>query len=402
VSPVRFNLKALAQNALVRAEHRDAEKLRRAMQRLKVLCEEAGFNFAALRAALAVIATLRVKGVDMCVTLWLVGPSGCGKTTIARLLFGQEHVVRRDRFTVAAFAGHKADDDLKTLKEKHLLPKLQDKILLTKELASITRGHPDAVEEKFGVITHILDGDGDTSHTGAHGLIAYDYPIRFAWIGCSTPFEKHVWRVISGCGPRILNFVFSHPDNSLGATRDRLKRQQPHLYEARVEQGRKYVREVFEILLPTDFSPHDLQVEVSDRCYDHIIERAIQVAYGRGYADVDRREDPQRMLTILLAIAKGLALLDGSRMVAEDGLPIIDHIALGSMAEKRGLIGSALITAGANGLTISELQEVLGKSRNTIDSMLKDLVERELVEQFETHTGTVGAPATRFRLRRIG
>ena len=48
-----------------------------------------------------------------------------------------------------------------------LLPKIKDKTLITKELGPVFQGKVQDVQERFAVLTSVLDGQGFVSNSGA-------------------------------------------------------------------------------------------------------------------------------------------------------------------------------------------------------------------------------------------
>src|SRR5215467_14780357 len=87
----------------------------------------------AVRVALAVIASLSLKGRDNCVVLVYEGVSGQGKSITIRLLMPDQpithqHLIRIDDFTPASFVSHAANRSREQLQNIDLLPRIVDKV----------------------------------------------------------------------------------------------------------------------------------------------------------------------------------------------------------------------------------------------------------------------------------
>jgi hypothetical protein len=388
------DIEQIRRNALMRERIRGAQALEDAMGDLRRICEEAQFCFGAVEAVLAAAATLLLKGAGTCVVLILVGAASAGKTTIARMLFKHRMVIRKDRFTLAAFVSHKADEDISTLKKKHLLPIVKDKILVTKELAPIFRGRESDLVNSFSFLASLLDGLGDASHSGAQGGIDYSEPHRFTWIGCTTPFSKEVWKVMAQLGSKLLFFRI---DGS-GATLDDLMSMDEVRYEENVERSTECVSRVLDALFSPEIELRSLDVAVPPLIRRRVALLSQSLSIGRAIGGADP-EDPKRVLTLLLNLAKGRALVYGRRQLIEEDLSLAEHVVLSSMPGRRGEALCALQAASPNSVTVADLQVALHCAEGTARAALVDLVTLGLAEQFEAASVKPGQPASRFRLR---
>jgi hypothetical protein len=87
-----------------------------------------------------------------------------------------------------------------------LLPKLKDKVLLTKELAPLFRGSDDELRANFATLTAVLDGKGHVSASGVHGTRGYDGRIVFNWLGGTTPIPARTDVIMGQMGNRLLRY----------------------------------------------------------------------------------------------------------------------------------------------------------------------------------------------------
>jgi hypothetical protein len=128
----------------------------------------------ALKAALDVICSLSLKERTNPVALILEGPSGRGKSTVINMCepcldATRKVLYRLDSFTPKSFVSHSASTPRDKMAEVDLLPKLKDKVLLTKELAPLFRGSDNDLRTNFATLTAVLDGKGHMSASGVHG-----------------------------------------------------------------------------------------------------------------------------------------------------------------------------------------------------------------------------------------
>jgi len=110
---------------------------------------------------------------------------------------------RSDKFTPKAFVTHAANIKKDELAQIDLLPKLNGKVLLTKELAPLFRGREEDLKDNFSILISVLDGKGFTSDSGTHGRRGYSEPVLFNWIGATTPLPPSTHRLMSQLGTRL-------------------------------------------------------------------------------------------------------------------------------------------------------------------------------------------------------
>ena len=115
--------------------------------------------WAAVEAGLSVCATLLLKDNVNPTALILLGPPSTGKTTVASMfdgamLNGGKLVYRSDEFTAAAFVSQSSSVQKHDLEKIDLLPRIQHKVLLTPDLATIFKGKPEELRHRLSTITH--------------------------------------------------------------------------------------------------------------------------------------------------------------------------------------------------------------------------------------------------------
>jgi hypothetical protein len=174
----------------------------------------------AVHATMAVFATLSLKNRTKPLSLIFEASSGFGKTAVLQMTFPPSNatqneiktlkanmevvIYRSDKFTPRSFVTHAANKKKEDLKSIDMLPKLRNKVLVTKELAPIFRGRETDLQENFSILISVLDGKGFTSDSGTMGSRGYKESIIFNWIGATTPLPPKTHRMMSQLGTRIL------------------------------------------------------------------------------------------------------------------------------------------------------------------------------------------------------
>ncbi len=155
---------------------------------------------------------MSLKGRTKPLSLMFEAPSGAGKSAIVQMAFPlpgsglSKNVYRSDKFTPKSFVSHAANVKEKDLSKMDLLPKLENKVLITKEMAPLFRGRVEELQDNFSILIAVLDGKGLLSDTGMRGQRGYDRSMIFNWIGCTTPLPASTHRLMSQLGTRLLFF----------------------------------------------------------------------------------------------------------------------------------------------------------------------------------------------------
>src|SRR5262249_49427172 len=101
----------------------------------------------------------------------------------------------------------------------------------------------------FSTITRVLDGQGLQTDSGTHGRRGYTGPHLFAWIGCTTPFDARVWKVMSQLGSRLF-FLVMQPGRKT-TLEDLLATATGPSYRERLETCQMHVHRVLRDLFTT-------------------------------------------------------------------------------------------------------------------------------------------------------
>ena len=147
-----------------------------------------------VHACLAVFGAMALAKRTKPLCLILETPSGYGKSAVLQMMFpvGEKggakkaldgYVYRSDKFSPKAFVSHVANVKSHDLSAIDLLPKLKNKVVVTKELAPIFRGREEEMQENFATLISVLDGQGFTSDSGTRGKRGYEesHSVQLAW-----------------------------------------------------------------------------------------------------------------------------------------------------------------------------------------------------------------------------
>jgi len=342
----------------------------------------------AVKAAIATIVSLSLKGRDNCVVLVFEGPSGQGKSITIRVVMSDRpstsaYLSRIDDFTPASFVSHAANRKTKQLEQIDLLPRIKNKVMLTKELAPLFRDDDKVLRQNFARLTSVLDGNGYMTASGSHGKRGYEGKYVFNWLGATTPIPGGTFKVMAQLGNRILFYEIKSEE----WTEEKLMNFAKH-YET--DDAVKECQKVVNDFIEDHFAQYPLNsvdprsIEIPDELMREIVRYAKLISHGR--VEIEYRQEsnttpqleagtpegPQRVILLLQTIARGLALADGRQSVTPNDLLSIRHIALSSIPRKRRELLRALVLAEGS-LTSSEAEKALGVSKPTAISRMREL-----------------------------
>lgn len=352
----------------------------------------------AVKACLGVVASLSLKNRDHCLPLILEGGSGRGKSLTIRVINPDRPetktvLERVDDFTPASFVSHAANRSKKQLADIDLLPRIKDKVMLTKELASLFRDEEKELRQNFARLTAILDGEGYKSHSGTQGGRGYEGRYIFNWIGATTPIPDRTYQVMAQLGTRMVSYEIAGAE----ATEEELidfagTYQTNEAVEECRRNANDFMQSHFERYPVESVDPQTIQMTRDT------LETAVRfgrlISRGRMEVSEDEEglpEDPRRVILILQTLARGLALADNRFVVTEDDLAILRHVAFSSMPLKRRSLLRALITTGGV-MNARQVDEALGVTRPTALARMEELGGTGICK-YENGTSSTSKPA---------
>jgi hypothetical protein len=358
-----------------------------------------------VHACLSVCVTLSLKDKAKPLSLILETPSGYGKTAVLQMFFEppnpdpknkvwtlKEYIYRSDKFTPKSFVTHAANVKKDDLKKIDLLPKLKDKILITKELAPILRGRETEMQENFSILISVLDGKGFTSDSGSQGTRGYKEAIVFNWLGATTPLPAKTHRLMSQLGTRLLFYEVpvSEPTD-----------EELLLYAKKNEAGAAEVEcnEAVNNFLVEFFDKHPKgsieqdSIIFPEGLLRQVVKWAKFLVKARSAVKYDKTENEWEPIAALPAegawkvinyfkeLAMGHALIQGRMEIEESDLELVAHVALSSVP---GHLRNVVKQLRTNDKLTSTLGEKLcAVSRPTIRKYFRELEILGIVELTE-------------------
>lgn len=389
------------------AEQEEAEK--KTQTATKILDREV--NFPQVLEAISRIGIVHANVVELVIAafvagamrinppIWLilVGVPSSFKTELVGLI-DLPGVYALDTLTENAFVSGFLPEDGSEAKD--LLPELDGKCFVVKDLTTIFSLKDDVVKKLLGDLTSIYDGSF-AKFMGTRGNVRYNS--RFSMIGCVTPaiLAKH-HNYANQLGPRF--FFLRIPD----LTPDEFKRGEEIAWQT--ENRQLLIQEARELMSTyvhriVERVTQDSAIEPeSDEVKTHINLMADFIARGRGTLKAEEKsfekeennkketveyveisdvqfEQPWRVLNSLRSLAKGLTLIHGKKAVGREELDLLKPLAMSSMPITRAEMIRVL--ANENGRSAKSLGISIGKTTKTARTILKQLEALGLVEETE-------------------
>ena len=158
----------------------------------------------AAEAGLSTVGQLLIYDIKNPFALVYVDVPSSGKTiTLNFFSTIKELIYTTDNFTPAAFVSHAANRSEKKLAEIDLLPKIQYRAMMVRDLAPIFAKREEDVQAMLGILIRVLDGEGYESDSGLHGKRGYIGDYLFMLLAASTPIRPRIWKIMGNLGSRL-------------------------------------------------------------------------------------------------------------------------------------------------------------------------------------------------------
>jgi hypothetical protein len=335
-----------------------------------------------IRASLATVAALRLASLDLCPNCILTGPSGVKKSTIVDMLTGTVGTVRVDSVTAACFVSSSANTNPAALKRQvDILPRIQHKAMLTRDLSTVFRQNPDQLRSLFGVLVPLLDGKGYAPASGTQGLrddATGNY--IFCWIAATVPFPPQTWDTQKRFGSRLTHYDMFKPPNM--SDEDVLKERQGKDFSEKVNACKEALHTVLTLIfvkrLDGIAKAAPFSVTWGSDPKDVTLWRVklarflVTCRRTRGNIDEDDLDDPHRVISQLEAVTRGSAMLDDRTVVTTADLGLAVQMVLSS--SKHGRVLRALAESQDDFLSVKQCAARFGWSEQTARNRMDHLV----------------------------
>ena len=341
---------------------------------------------------------------DHCLTLVFLGASGLGKSITARMVSpscaeAENYLTRVDDFTPKSFVSHAARVAKKELEKIDLLPRIENKVMVTKELAPLFSGDDESLKKNFATLTSVLDGNGYVTSSGVHGTRGYSGKYIFNWIGATTPIPDRTYKVMSQLGNRILFYYIDSQAQSEDELVSFAETYKENDTVTQLQSGvNEFILDYFQRFPPDSVDPSEIVIAQTQT--RQIVRLAKLISEGRVQIDFDQfgepepglPEGPQRLILLLQTLARGLALSSGRFSVEEADMGVLRHIAFSTLPQRRMGLLLALVRAGGH-VTIREVESFQRTSAPTAKRRMQELGATPIAD-FISGDDRASSPAT--------
>ena len=371
---------------------------------------------------IANFATLTLKNNSNCSSVVYEGPSSGGKSTVLKMFYPtketQHLLYRSDDFTPKSFVSHHANKSEKERAKADLLPKINKKMFIYSDLQVLLAKREEDQTELLGMLGKVLDGEGLTRDTGTCGQRGYtNGNYIFASLFATTEIGWKSWEIMSKCGTRLMFYKIDSEDIDLKQLKQNL---QDDFYNTKISYAErvKICKEAVQGFLLSIWNKYggfgnvefkDSQVKESVK--ELIATLAVFVTRARGQLrmweikDSDgefdyeppRIEKPERIMTLLLNIGKGYALIHEKDEIDEDCYHFLKHIALSSMPQNRYILLKHML-ANNGRIDSEEYLDAYGISYRMLLRAMTELVALGLAEWELGGESSIGRPRKRICL----
>tara|TARA_Y100001936_G_C16093121_1_gene688527 strand:+ start:9522 stop:10682 length:1161 start_codon:yes stop_codon:yes gene_type:complete len=302
------------------------------------------------------------------ISLFLLGNPSTGKSTCLELLKSLPNILWRDGITPAALVSGTRDMDPSEM----LLYQLPNRTLIIPEFAPLANS--TNAKQIFANFTRLLDSNGMVLHFGTTGALGFSAAMKFNLLGAAVRFDQKTWEMMTTMGPRLVFLRLKNSKKSVSEISQQLtKISKERNYAEKLEIGRKLILAFHEKI--TKIYPDGLTINPEKDDSKTLLEianlaqllsalRGKVVKVGRDFSNETIIEDPKRVFTTLVSIARCLSFIRGRSYISENELPMIRRLVFDSAEPGRIEILKNLISHDS--LSTSKLVKITGLSRATI------------------------------------
>lgn len=336
----------------------------------------------AAEVGLSVIFQLAIEDITNPFGLVFVDVPSSGKTITLNFFTKNDLVYSTDSFSAASFVSHAANRTKEDLAKIDLLPKIQHKVFLVRDLSPLFGMRDDDLLKTMGILTRLFDGEGIECDSGLHGQRKYQGDYLFMFLAASTAIQPRVWKVMGNFGSRLFFLNLNIPEKSYEVLAQQLRSKASAKKKETTCRvvTRRFLQEHFpglrKVVWNTEGEDDDLACEIG--------RLATLVAHLRGIINVWKDKDsegsldftaaqiekPDRINQAFYNLARGHARACGRTQISDEDLAIVAAVALSSAQMERVRFFKLLIDQGGS-LDTEIIMEALGLSRPTALKLMK-------------------------------
>ncbi len=309
----------------------------------------------------------------------IIGPPGDAKTEILRSLTGSGIKVLSKLTPRTLISGLRKGPDCR--EEPSLLPKLDGKLLIIKDLTPMIDGPAEPRAEILGQLRDAYDGSSSAAFgTGEHK----EFKARFGLLFACTPVIEKCWPVIAALGERFLYFR-TPPGDDLSKVRMSL--DNANRKDEMREELEAAVQAALALEVPTsiDCQP-DVQEQITQLA-DFVAKARTPVKRNGYTGDLEYEPAPEvgtRLAGQLIQLARGIAVANEWETCDARVMPVILHVARSAIPSVRWAVLKVLVDAGAP-MTTVDLGAAAGLPSGGVVRAAEDLCALRLLERDGGH-----------------
>jgi len=299
-----------------------------------------------MEACLSAVCTLFLKDNKNPLGLIIIGPSAGSKSTILNMFkyLPNNLTHHTDKFTPASFLTQATNVPQEKLESIDLIRKLPNRILLVPDLVSMFGKKEQEVKESLSILTRVMDGDGLSNDGGVQGHREFNEECVFVMLGAVVKIVPAIWRIVSEMGTRLL-FIRMDRLNIHESQTDILIKQINNSKNYR--DNEQQLKKMTDDLIKDKIERYGIRQGEWNKEHDEFVTRMISliselISKLRVTEDNDigleQNETPYRVLSQLINLMQGRAILYDRDYIVEDDLSLALAVALSSVDVVRGQI----------------------------------------------------------------
>ena len=350
--------------------------------------------------AASIVSQILIKDITNPSAVVFVDVPSSGKTiTINFFSDIPELAYATDKFTPASFVSNAANVKKSKLAEIDLLPRVQYKMLMIRDLATLFSKREDDLTESMGILTRLLDGEGLNTDSGIHGQREYNGEYLFMILAASTPISPRVWKIMGNLGSRLF-FLNMHSRDKL--TDELVGQLKNSAYKKKENVCRSVTKDFVKTLWYKHREGVEWDKDNDKEEYLRVIAKCSQMlAKLRGVVNVWKDdfgesshttpviEKPDRINQLFYNLVRGHALFSGRTQIDHDDLKIIVRLTMDSMPRSRAHLLSKILSYGGR-ICTTDVQSELNCSKPTALKEMEIMTILGVCSMSKDHGGLIG------------